>query len=140
MAKVVGYDKKITFKVVGAGAATDVHIRNTDWQERVRLLDSSDTSTGGGEAWEAGLFGGDFQMEALYDAAAMPHITAPGIRAGAKADITLNVGQGGVPYTIPLIIERVGPRTAHDGLISYSFTAKYDATSGRTAYVRPAAS
>ncbi len=138
MAKVVGYDKSITFKVVGAVLATTVYIRNTDWKERVRLLDSADTSTGGFEAYVAGLFGGDFSMEALYDAASMPHLTAPGIRAGAKADLTLNVG-GAAPYTIPLIIESTGPRTAHDGLISYSFSAKLDGTPGRSAYVRSTA-
>lgn len=134
MAKVPGFSQSPTFLVDGGGAAVTLAVRNTEWKERVRALETTDSGSGGKECWIAGIFGGTGRIEALIDAAALPNIAATGIIAGAKGVLTVPVG-GATPYSVHIIIEEVGPRTPYDGLVSYDFSYKLDNTTGT--YTRP---
>jgi hypothetical protein len=131
MAKVPGYDKSPTWKTDGAILATTLAVVSSDWTEKVRVLDTTDT--GGAEACIAGVLGGTGRVEANIDAAALPNAAAPGIVAGAKGTLTFPVG-GATPYSVHCMIVETGPRIPALGLVTYHFSVQLDNTSG--AYTR----
>lgn len=134
MAYQAGYDKGATFSVDGGGGAVTLNITSHSWGEEVQKLVTTHSGTGGKACCIAGVLDGDGQIEANIDPTALPNATSPGIVAGAKGVIALDVGSSS-DWSIHVMITRVNWRSVVNGLVTYSFNYALDNTSGT--YTRP---
>jgi len=134
MAYKPGYARAVTFQLDGAMGATTIKVTATSWDEHIEPLISTHTGSGGIQERLAGILDGEGDVQANVDGAALPNAAAPGIVAGAKGTLTYDVG-GTTPFTIHVLIQKVHWASVVNGLMTYSFHALLDNTSGT--YTRP---
>lgn len=135
-----GYNKGAIWRLATAGAGTTLRITDHSWAEAVDKLDVTHTGTGGLQALLAGIFRGQGTVKANYDTDRMPHATAPGIRAGLRGELQLDLG-GADPFIIPAMITKVNYQSQVQGKVEYSFDVEFDFNAiadGAAAYSYPA--
>lgn len=132
MAYQAGYNKAAKFYLDG-GSNVTLAIRGYSASEEVQSHDTSHSGTSGKRTRIAGMLDNKGTIEAYVDAAALPNATSPGIVAGAKGKVSLDVGSTNV-WQFHVLITKVNWRSQVDGVVSYSFDYELDDDG---AYTRP---
>jgi hypothetical protein len=124
-----GYDKAASVLKDGQVVATTLNITSWTWEERVKELITTHSGTVGVEAMIAGILSGEGTIEANLQSDAIFHTGTNAVRAGMKGAIGLAAGLSS-PFAIHCMVTRVNWKSVVDGLVSYNFNVKLDATSG----------
>ena len=133
MAYQAGYDKAAKFYLDG-GSNVTLAIKSYTNTEEVQSLDTSHSGSNGKRTRIAGMLDVKGTIEANVDAAALPNATSPGIVAGAKGKVTVQVGSAN-PYVCHVLITKVNWRSQVDGLVTYSFD--YELDDDNSSFSRP---
>jgi len=122
-----GYNLGAAWRLDGAGADTTLAIRGYDAEAKCDMLETTNSGSGGIEAYYAGIFRDSGKVEFLVDIAAYPWGTI-GIQAGAKG--TLRLGMGGTTGELKhVIIESVTKKSTVNGMLEGEFAYRLDSTS-----------
>lgn len=133
---VVGYDKAVSVKLNGAGAAITLNVTAWSHEPAVNTLIVTHTGSGGLQARIAGIFDTEGTVEANMDSANFIMLVAGGgVLPGARGLLTAQIGMIN-PFSIPIIIQKVPFKSTVDGLVQFTFTFQLDSQSG--SYVVPA--
>lgn len=124
MAFQAGYDKHVKWNPDHGGGETTVNITGWSEDDGTDALEVTHTGTNGHQAFIAGLGRCSCQIDLNYDTAATPE--SIGLRSGAKGTFTFKTGSD-TEDSIHVIIEKVGKKSAVNGVVSVSITAKSDA-------------
>ena len=129
MAFIAGYNRGVTWQLVGAGAQTALNVTGHSWAEMVDKLDVTHTGTAGEQAVIGGVLRGDGNVKANLNDAQPIANNPPFLRAGQKGLLRFDVGTT-TPTIVPALILKVNYQSTVEGKIEYDFDVTLDSLTG----------
>lgn len=121
-----GYNLEVKWRLDGAGADTTLAVREHEAQPKVDELETTNTGSGGIEAYYAGITRNSGKVDFLIDIAAYAWGTV-GITQGAKGTLKFNRG-GTNPELAHVMITSFRRGSAVNGMLNGTFEWKLDSS------------
>lgn len=123
-----GYNKTATF-TPDSGSASVLVVTGWTLKDGGDVLEVTSTVHSGLDAYIAGISRIDGNVTAYVDSSALWNAANPGILFGAKGTLSPHVGSS-TNWIVHVIVAAVNWSSVVNGVVSYNFDYKSDATSG----------